>query len=203
MDGVRFKILLIGDSAVGKTNIILAFTKGRYNPLQPVTVGVDYKIKDIEVNGVKVKLSIWDTAGQEKFSSLIPSFYRNAHGAIFVYDTTEPQTLANLEKWLQELKDNTTRENVVCLVAGNKIDRPRAVRSAQGQAFAQKHKMLYFECSAKNNDGINLIFEELVQKIIETSASLETSKSSNSCKAIVVQQKKYRQYQEDNDSCPC
>ncbi|CAH0399287.1 unnamed protein product [Chilo suppressalis] len=173
------KILVIGESGVGKSSIILAFTTGDYNSSFPATIGVDYKCKIMEVNGVKVKLGIWDTAGQERYRTLTSSFYRDAHGAILVYDISEPKTLEKLKEWVDELQVYSTKKNIVCLVVGNKLDKPRAVPREQGQAFAQKHRMLFIESSAKTQEGINLAFEELVQKIIETPGLWETGGASS------------------------
>ncbi|XP_026333547.1 ras-related protein Rab-18 [Hyposmocoma kahamanoa] len=173
------KILVIGESGVGKSSIILAFTTGDYNAQFPATIGVDYKCKVMEVNGVKVKLGIWDTAGQERYRTLTSSFYRDAHGAILVYDVSEPKTLQKLNEWVEELQVYSTKQNIVCLVVGNKIDKPRAVARETGQAFAQKHRMLFIESSAKTQEGITLAFEELVQKIIETPGLWDTVASSS------------------------
>ncbi|CAH0674153.1 unnamed protein product [Spodoptera exigua] len=174
------KILVIGESGVGKSSIILAFTTGDYNASFPATIGVDYKCKVMDVNGVKVKLGIWDTAGQERYRTLTSSFYRDAHGAILVYDVSEPKSLAKLNEWVEELQVYSTKKNIVCLVVGNKIDKQnRAVPRDQGQAFAQKHRMLFIESSAKTQEGISLAFEELVQKIIETPGLWESGGSSS------------------------
>ncbi|CAG9579571.1 unnamed protein product [Danaus chrysippus] len=173
------KILVIGESGVGKSSIILAFTTGDYNSSFPATIGVDYKCKVMEVNGLKVKLGIWDTAGQERYRTLTNSFYRDAHGAILVYDVSEPKTLQKLNEWVDELQVYSTKKNIVCLVVGNKIDKDRAVSREAGQAFAQKHRMLFIESSAKTQEGINLAFEELVQKIIETPGLWESTGSSS------------------------
>ncbi|KAL4708824.1 hypothetical protein ACJJTC_019340 [Scirpophaga incertulas] len=173
------KILVIGESGVGKSSIILAFTTGDYNASFPATIGVDYKCKVMEVNGLKVKLGIWDTAGQERYRTLTSSFYRDAHGAILVYDISEPKSLEKLQEWVEELQVYSTKKNIVCLVVGNKIDKPRAVQREQGQAFAQKHRMLFIESSAKTQEGITLAFEELVQKIIETPGLWESGGSSS------------------------
>ncbi|GBP83354.1 Ras-related protein Rab-18 [Eumeta japonica] len=159
--------------------IILAFTTGDYNQQFPATIGVDYKCKVMEVSGMKVKLGIWDTAGQERYRTLTSSFYRDAHGAILVYDVSDPKTLVKLKEWVEELQVYSTKKNIVCLVVGNKIDKPRVVPREDGQAFAQRHRMLFIESSAKTQEGINLAFEELVQKIIETPGLWESGSNSN------------------------
>ncbi|CAD0200532.1 unnamed protein product [Chrysodeixis includens] len=190
------KILVIGESGVGKSSIILAFTTGDYNASFPATIGVDYKCKIMDVNGVKVKLGIWDTAGQERYRTLTSSFYRDAHGAILVYDVSEPKSLAKLAEWAEELQVYSTKKNIVCLVVGNKIDKKnRAVPREQGQAFAQKHRMLFIESSAKTQEGISLAFEELVQKIIETPGLWETEGSSSN---IRISNEENRQQQESS-----
>ncbi|XP_026731662.1 ras-related protein Rab-18A [Trichoplusia ni] len=190
------KILVIGESGVGKSSIILAFTTGDYNASFPATIGVDYKCKIMDVNGVKVKLGIWDTAGQERYRTLTSSFYRDAHGAILVYDVSEPKSLAKLNEWAEELQVYSTKKNIVCLVVGNKIDKQnRAVPREQGQAFAQKHRMLFIESSAKTQEGISLAFEELVQKIIETPGLWETEGSSSN---IRISNEERRQQQESS-----
>ncbi|KAJ8719203.1 hypothetical protein PYW07_016759 [Mythimna separata] len=190
------KILVIGESGVGKSSIILAFTTGDYNASFPATIGVDYKCKVMDVNGVKVKLGIWDTAGQERYRTLTSSFYRDAHGAILVYDVSEPKSLAKLNEWVEELQVYSTKKNIVCLVVGNKIDKQnRAVTREQGQAFAQKHRMLFIESSAKTQEGISLAFEELVQKIIETPGLWETGGSSSN---IRISNEERRQQEESS-----
>ncbi|XP_075976067.1 RAS oncogene family member Rab18 [Anticarsia gemmatalis] len=191
------KILVIGESGVGKSSIILAFTTGDYNASFPATIGVDYKCKVMDVNGMKVKLGIWDTAGQERYRTLTSSFYRDAHGAILVYDVSEPKSLTKLNEWVEELQVYSTKKNIVCLVVGNKIDKQnRAVTREQGKAFAQKHRMLFIESSAKTQEGINLAFEELVQKIIETPGLWETGGSSSNIRITSEERR-----QEEQSSC--
>lgn len=192
------KILVIGESGVGKSSIILAFTTGDYNSSFPATIGVDYKCKVMEVNGLKVKLGIWDTAGQERYRTLTNSFYRDAHGAILVYDVSEPKTLQKLNEWVEELQVYSTKKNIVCLVVGNKIDDLRAVPREAGQAFAQKHRMLFIESSAKTQEGINLAFEELVQKIIETPGLWESTGSSSNIRISNDERREQEEY-----SCFC
>lgn len=163
------KLLIIGESNVGKSSMILRFTEGEFHENMQSTVGMDYKTKQITVDGNTVKLAIWDTAGQERFRTLTPSYYRDGQGAILVYDVTDRLTFLKLETWLDELNTYCNRTDIVKMVVGNKIDLPnREVTTAEGLQFARRHQTMYIESSAKTEDGIKCSFEELVQKIIQT-----------------------------------
>ncbi|XP_076300316.1 ras-related protein Rab-18-B [Lasioglossum baleicum] len=163
------KLLIIGESNVGKSSIILRFTEGEFYENMQSTVGMDYKTKQITVDGNTVKLAIWDTAGQERFRTLTPSYYRDGQGAILVYDVTDKVTFLKLETWLNELTTYCNKTDIVKMVVGNKVDLPnREVSTEEGLQFARRHQTLYIESSAKTADGIRCSFEELVQKIIQT-----------------------------------
>lgn len=164
-----FKLLIIGDSGVGKSSILLRFTEDDFEEDQPCTIGVDFKVKMIEFANKKLNLTIWDTAGQEKFRSLTSSYYRGTQGIILVYDVTNRKSFEHLELWLGEIEMYTTNEDVVKLLVGNKIDRPdREVSKEEGAEFARSKAMVFIECSAKTRLGIQQTFEELVQKILDT-----------------------------------
>ncbi|XP_076237652.1 ras-related protein Rab-18 isoform X1 [Calliopsis andreniformis] len=163
------KLLMIGESNVGKSSIILRFTEDEFYEKMQSTVGMDYKTKQITIDGNTVKLAIWDTAGQERFRTLTPSYYRDGQGAILVYDVTDRVTFMKLETWLNELNTYCNKTDIVKMVVGNKIDLPnREVSTEEGLQFARRHQSLYIESSAKTADGIKCCFEELVQKIIQT-----------------------------------
>ncbi|CAG9767460.1 unnamed protein product [Ceutorhynchus assimilis] len=174
------KILIIGESGVGKSSLLLRFTDDNFDPEQTLTIGVDFKTKKLSVDGNNVKLAIWDTAGQERFRTLTPSYYRDAQGAILVFDVSSYSTFAKLETWLNELDTYSTKNNIVKMIVGNKIDVDnREVTREQAMAFARRHQTLYIEASAKTKHGVQSAFEELVHKIIQTPGLWESYNSDN------------------------
>jgi len=171
-----FKILLIGDSGVGKSSILLRFTDDDFEEDHPATIGVDFKTKLITLDGKRVNLTIWDTAGQEKFRSLTSSYYRGTHGIILVYDVTKRVSFLSLEQWLNEVEMYSTNQDVITLLVGNKVDKSeREVSREEAAKFAKAKSMLFIECSAKTKLGIQQAFEELVQKILDTPVLCQSS----------------------------
>lgn len=165
------KLLLLGDSGVGKSSILLKFVEDRFlgeDALNP-TIGVDYKYKIIERDGQKYKLAIWDTAGQEKFRTVTSTYYRGAQGVVVVYDVTDRSSFEHLSYWISELENYNGDPNVVKIIVGNKIDREntRAVTRKEGQEFAKSCAALFVETSAKTKDGILQCFDELVIKVLQ------------------------------------
>ncbi|XP_017557969.1 ras-related protein Rab-18-B [Pygocentrus nattereri] len=174
------KILIIGESGVGKSSLLLRFTDDTFDPELAATIGVDFKVKTIAVDGNRAKLAIWDTAGQERFRTLTPSYYRGAQGVILVYDVTKRDSFTKLENWLNELETYCTRNDLVKMLVGNKIDKDnREVDRNEGLKFARKHSMLFIEASAKTRDGVQCAFEELVEKILQTPGLWESSMQSH------------------------
>ncbi|XP_061873142.1 ras-related protein Rab-18-B isoform X2 [Colius striatus] len=167
--GLALRLLLVGDCSVGKSSLLLRFTEGTFQPGLKPTIGVDFKVKKMVVDGHAVQLSIWDTAGHERYRTLTPCYYRGAQGVVLVYDVTRKETFTGLESWLKELEMYTTNSDVVTMLVGNKIDKPdREVERGEGLQFARKHSLLFIETSAKTQDGVQEAFEELVIKMLQT-----------------------------------
>ncbi|XP_052561022.1 ras-related protein Rab-18-B-like [Tympanuchus pallidicinctus] len=174
--GITVKLILIGDSAVGKSSLLLRFAEGSFEPSMKPTICVDFKVKKMVVDGHTVQLAIWDTAGQERFRSLNPSYYRGTQGIVLVYDVTRKDTFTGLESWLNELEIYTTKSDAVKMLVGNKTDKPdREVERREGLQFAKKRSLLFVETSAKTEDGVQHAFEELVIKILQTPNLLDKS----------------------------
>jgi Ras-related protein Rab-18 len=164
-----FKVVVIGDAGVGKSSILLRFTDDTFEEQMQSTIGVDFKVKMLEREGKRLKMTIWDTAGQERFRTLTSSYYRGAQGIIMAYDVARKETFEHLEQWLQEVEVYTPGggRDVVKLLVGNKVDQERAVAREQAEEWARAKGMLFLECSAKTKAGIQEVFEEVVQKILD------------------------------------
>ncbi|KHG20003.1 Ras-related RABC2a -like protein [Gossypium arboreum] len=170
-----FKILLIGDSGVGKSSLLVSFISASSHDSAP-TIGVDFKIKLLTVGGKRLKLTIWDTAGQERFRTLTSSYYRGAHGIILVYDVTLRETFTNLsDLWAKEVELYSTNQDCVKMLVGNKVDREceRAVSKEEGIELAKELGCTFIECSAKTGQNVQQCFEDLALKIMEVPSLLE------------------------------
>ncbi|XP_062242804.1 ras-related protein Rab-1B-like [Platichthys flesus] len=167
-----FKLLLIGDSGVGKSCLLLRFADDTYTESYISTIGVDFKIRTIDMDGKTVKLQIWDTAGQERFRTITSSYYRGAHGIIIVYDVTEQESFNNVRQWLDEI-DRYACENVSRLLVGNKSDlvSRKVVDAATGQELATSLKIRFLETSAKSSDNVERSFLTMASEIHQRLAS--------------------------------
>ncbi|KAK8795096.1 hypothetical protein WA588_003946, partial [Blastocystis sp. NMH] len=167
-----YKVVLIGDSGVGKTNILSRYTKNEFNIDSKATVGVEFASKCITIDGKVIKAQIWDTAGQERYRAITSAYYRGAIGALIVYDITSRPSFENVEEWLNELTLHADNDIVVMLV-GNKcdLDNQRTVQSEEAIAFAEKHNMAFIETSAYDATRIGTAFETILKEIYKQTSS--------------------------------
>ncbi|CAD7704037.1 unnamed protein product, partial [Ostreobium quekettii] len=161
-----FKLLLIGDSGVGKSCLLLRFADDTYTESYISTIGVDFKIRTVELESKVIKLQIWDTAGQERFRTITSSYYRGAHGIIVVYDVTDQDSFNNVKTWLNEI-DRYASENVNKLLVGNKSDltAKKVVDYQTAKAFADELGIPFLETSAKNASNVEQAFMTMAQEI--------------------------------------
>ena len=167
-----FKLLLIGNSSVGKSSLLFRFVENVWDDSFVPTIGVDFKLKTLEVNGKKVKLQIWDTAGQERSKNITASYYRGGNGVLVVYDITERESFDNLTSWLIEIEKNANK-NVYKLLIGNKCDLEdkRKVTYQEGKDFAESNGMKFIETSAKDNTKVQEAFELLTSEIMKSAVN--------------------------------
>nr|XP_056719343.1 ras-related protein Rab-2B [Euleptes europaea] len=154
-----FKYVIIGDTGVGKSCLLLQFTDDRFMAIHDLTIGVEFGARMISIDNKKIKLQIWDTAGQESFRSITRSYYRGAAGALLVYDITRRETFNHLNSWLEDVHKHSSSHMVFMLI-GNKSDleNRRAVRKEEGEAFAREHGMVFMETSAKTATNVREAF---------------------------------------------
>jgi Ras-related protein Rab-2A len=168
------RYIIIGDTGVGKSCLLLQFTDKRFQPVHDLTIGVEFGARMVTVDGAQVKLQVWDTAGQESFRSITRSYYRGAAGALLVYDITRRETFDHLASWLEDARQHANPAMTVALV-GNKADlgHRRAVSTEEGAAFAAEHGLLFLETSAKSALNVEAAFVETARGIHAKIASGE------------------------------
>ncbi|VDN06374.1 unnamed protein product [Thelazia callipaeda] len=174
---------------------MLRFVDDTFDPEIAATIGVDFRVTSMVIDGNQVKLAIWDTAGQERYRTLMPSYYRGGQGVICVYDVSNRQTFEQLGHWMNEVKTYATKSDAVKMLIGNKIDKVnfllfvslflwvfnnqnREVSREEALEFAKRHRMLFIEASAKTREGVQCAFEELIEKILQTPGLWESDRSS-------------------------
>ena len=164
-----YKILLLGDTSVGKTCFLMRYTDNTFQEIHMSTIGLDYKLKNVQLeDGKIVKIQIWDTAGQDRFRSITKNYYKGAHGIILIYDVTDKKTYENVKAWIEQIREEVS-DNVTIILVGNKIDdlEGRKVKKEEGEKAAKEFGLSFFECSAKTGENIDLIFNELVKRTVE------------------------------------
>ncbi|KAK9391643.1 ras-related protein Rab-35 [Crotalus adamanteus] len=159
-------MLIIGDSGVGKSSLLLRFADNTFSGSYITTIGVDFKIRTVEINGEKVKLQIWDTAGQERFRTITSTYYRGTHGVIVVYDVTSAESFVNVKRWLHEINQNC--DDVCRILVGNKNDDPerKVVETEDAYKFAGQMGIQLFETSAKENINVEEMFNCITELVL-------------------------------------
>ena len=185
-----FKILMVGDSGVGKSCMLLPFVDQEYNETYISTIGVDFRIKTVEMEGKKVKLMIWDTAGQERFRTITSSYYRGAQGVMIVYDVTSDRSFSNVKQWLSEIH-RFAGENIEKVLVGNKSDQTsrKEVDYDTGKRFAEDLGIMFTETSAKNGNNIKQLFLSLASQILKNKQNTLNDKKPQILDSFIVSKK--------------
>jgi small GTP-binding protein len=181
-----YKIVLLGETSVGKSSLVERFVNGDYSDFKEPTIGAAFLTKTFNINNKNIKYKIWDTAGQERYQALAPMYYRGAKAALIVFDITNLKSFTTACDWVTKLK---LEKNIIIVLVANKCDLERIVSNEEATTYANENDILYFESSAKNNINIDIIFTTIAEKLpynnsnIETLTFIETNKikSSNCC----------------------
>jgi len=199
--GNEIKLLIIGDSTVGKTALLEHYETKEFKKSYITTIGIDFKIKKIIYKNIPRKITIWDTAGQERFRTITNAYYRGSHGILLTYDITNRTSFENMNRWMKELQAGTP-EGIMIIIIGNKCDMSdeRTVSEEEGQAFADKHGSLFFETSAKS--GINVdksfdkliygVFDKMEKEVVDHEKNNYFSKRENKSETVVLDQREIK-----------
>lgn len=165
---IQVKVLMVGDSGVGKTSLLLRYASNDFNESYITTIGIDFKTKFLDVGDKRVKLQIWDTAGQERFRTITTSYFRGAQGILLCYDVVDRNSFNSIGSWLEQI-NNHADQQVVVIIVGNKCEMvdEREVTEEQGQALADQHEYTFIECSARDNVNVVAAFEAIAHEIVE------------------------------------
>ena len=170
-----FKVLLLGDSTVGKTCFLMRFTENTFQEIHMSTIGLDYRFKKMPVDdGKEATVQIWDTAGQDRFRAITKNYYKGAHGIILIYEDKKQKTFENVRNWVTQIRENASEKAIIYIV-GNKIDdkQNKVVTKEDGEKMAKEFDLKFFEASAKEDINIAPTFEALVKDIYKVNGNSE------------------------------
>ncbi|KAJ5072728.1 small gtp binding protein rab8 [Anaeramoeba ignava] len=179
-------LLMIGDSGVGKSSLLLRFSDDKFSPTFISTIGIDFKTRLIELEDKKIKLQIWDTAGQERFRTITAAYYRNAMGIMLVYDVTDANSFGNISNWLKNIQMNAN-ENVSKILLGNKIDMKegRKIETSKGIELAEEIGIPFFETSAKDNINVEESFLSITKDILNRKEQNDLTENQSKSKTTI------------------
>ena len=177
---IVFKILLLGDTEVGKSSFLMRYSDNVFVENYIATIGLDYKLKNIKLDsGKTIKVQLWDTAGQEKYRTIAKNYFKGSHGILLLYDVTKVNSFENVREWIRDIKEEVSEKAILFLI-GNKIDMEdkRKVSKEKGVELAEEYKIPFFEASAKSGENVDEVFKALYKKISEVYGDLEKENAS-------------------------
>ena len=185
-----YKILLLGDSEVGKSCFLMRYSDNIFVENYITTIGLDYKLKYVQLDsGETIKVQLWDTAGQDRYRTIAKNYYKGSHGILLLYDITKENSFENIREWVQNIREEVYEKAIIFLI-GNKIDKKneRKITTEQGQKLAAEYNLPFFEASAKSGENVEEIFKNLYKKISEVYVDMQKEKggklNSNAKKKI-------------------
>ena len=195
---LKIRLMLIGDSNVGKTSIIKRYCNNQFSPSYISTVGIDFETKYLRLNGKTINLQIWDTAGQERYKVLAKNYFKNSDGFIIVYDITDKKSFNNVVNWITQIKDSAS-ENVKCVLLGNKCDLEelRQVDINQGKDLANNYNFKFYETSAQKGNNIQKVFTDLVKGFLNDDNFINDSERSS----VSTEQRNLRRARNQQKKC--
>ena len=175
-----FKILLLGDSEVGKSCFLMRYSDNVFIDNYITTIGLDYKLKSVKLdNGKTIKVQLWDTAGQDKYRTIAKNYFKGSHGILLLYDITKTNSFENIREWIRDIKEEVSEKAIIFLI-GNKIDleEQRKISKEKGVELAEEYKIPFFEASAKSGENVDEVFKALYRKISEVYGDMEKERGT-------------------------
>jgi small GTP-binding protein len=191
------KILTLGETTVGKTSLLNKFTENTFSKTQFATIGIDFKLKKININGKTIELKIWDTAGQERYRNLTKQYYKGADGILLIFDLTKKETFLKINDWIDQLNSHFNQDEISIILIGNKKDlSDREISYEEGNQRGKELNILYFETSAKTGENVNEAFNSLTNEILKKKGIFLDRNNS-----LQINQKKFLQKTSKKNCC--